>query len=347
MRAMETTSPELDHAVAILRRGGLVGLPTETVYGLAVDATNEIAVRRMFGVKGRPASHPVIVHLAGAEALGEWALSVPEAASKLAEAFWPGPLTLVLPRTRKALDVVTGGQDTVALRVPNHPLALAVLKAFGGGLAAPSANRFGHVSPTTAQHVRDDLGVDVDLVLDGGPCRVGIESTIVDLATDASHPRILRTGAVLASDIAKVLGTPVGVRMGREGQLDPPPPPEEMRVPGTHDVHYAPKAAVELVAADEAGKRAEELDRPPRRRAVLIAPEHVAAPVLPAEQRLDVPEDPKAFARVLYARLREADALMADVALVVPPEASGLGEAVRDRLRRAAGGSRSGNDRKA
>ena len=141
MRAMETTSPELDHAVAILRRGGLVGLPTETVYGLAVDATNEIAVRRMFGVKGRPASHPVIVHLAGAEALGEWALSVPEAASKLAEAFWPGPLTLVLPRTRKALDVVTGGQDTVALRVPNHPLALAVLKAFGGGLAAPSANR--------------------------------------------------------------------------------------------------------------------------------------------------------------------------------------------------------------
>lgn len=333
---------EVAEAVGILKRGGLVGLPTETVYGLAVDATNEIAVRRMFGVKGRPASHPVIVHLPGPETLSEWARTVPEAAHRLARAFWPGPLTMVLPRTGKALDVVTGGQDTVALRVPNHPLALEVLRAFGGGLAAPSANRFGHVSPTTAQHVRDDLGADVDLVLDGGPSQVGIESTIVDLASDPNAPRILRTGAVLASDIAGILGRPVGVRVGREGSPDPPPPPEEMRVPGTHDVHYAPKAAVELVTAEEAGPRAAALDLPPRRRAVLIAPPEVAAPVLPPEQRLNAPSDPEEFARVLYALLRDADALTADVALVVPPPESGLGEAVRDRLRRASGGSRGG-----
>jgi len=335
----------VERAARILREGGLVGLPTETVYGLAVDATNEIAVRRMFAVKGRPASHPVIVHVGDASFLDAWSRQVPRVAHALADAFWPGPLTIVLPRSERALDVVTGGQDTVALRVPDHPLALEVLRAFGDGVAAPSANRFGHVSPTTAQHVHDDLGPDVDLVLDGGPCRVGVESTIVDLATDPDRPRILRTGAVLATDVARVLGVPVGVPVGLVPGVpmdggDPPPPPEEMRVPGTHDVHYAPRAGVELVSAEEAGPRAAELDRPPRRRAVLIAPAGVKAPVLPPEQRLNAPSDPDEFARVLYALLRNADALAADVALVVPPAASGLGEAVRDRLRRAAGGGR-------
>ena len=338
MATMNPKTSEVERAVDILRRGGLVALPTETVYGLAVDASNEVAVRRMFAVKGRPASHPVIVHLAAAEQLGTWARVVPPAALVLARTYWPGPLTLVLPRTDQALDVVTGGQDTVALRVPNHPLALEVLRAFGGGgLAAPSANRFGHVSPTTAGHVRDDLGEDVDLVLDGGPCTVGVESTIVDLATDPDEPRVLRRGAILASDIAGVLGVPVGVAVA---EPDPSTPPEEMRVPGALEAHYAPRAGVELVTAEEAGLRAEELDRLPRRRAVLIAPEHVAAPVLPPEQRLNAPEDPAEFARVLYALLRNADALRADVALVVPPPESGLGEAVRDRLRRAARGRR-------
>ena len=245
---------EIDHAVAVLRAGGLVAFPTETVYGLGADAGNPAAVRKIFEVKGRPSTHPVIVHLADAVQLANWAREVSEVARKLTRQFWPGPLTLVLKRAPGVSDAVTGGQDTVALRVPDHPLALEVLRAFGDGVAAPSANRFGHVSPTTAQHVRDDLGPDVDLVLDGGPCRVGVESTIVDLATDPTRPRILRTGAVLASDVARVLGVPVGVPVGLVAGVpvdggDPPPPPEEMRVPGSHDVHYAPRAGVELVSA--------------------------------------------------------------------------------------------------
>jgi L-threonylcarbamoyladenylate synthase len=334
---MTSASPDVRRAVDILRAGGLVGLPTETVYGLAVDAANEVAVRRMFAVKGRPASHPVIVHLAGAGSLDAWAASVPEAARRLAAAFWPGPLTLVLERNERASDVVTGGQDTVALRVPAHPLALEVLAAFGGGLAAPSANRFGHVSPTTAQHVRDDLGAEVDLVLDGGPCAVGVESTILDLASDPRAPRILRSGAILGSEIGRVLGIPVAVAVA---EPDPGTPPEEIRVPGRHEAHYAPRAGVELVAAHEAAARAEELARPPVRRAVLIAPEGVVAPAIEPRLRLVSPDGADAFARVLYALLREADARAADVALVVPPPESGLGEAVRDRLRRAAGGRR-------
>ncbi|RLT39473.1 MAG: threonylcarbamoyl-AMP synthase, partial [Chloroflexi bacterium] len=171
---------EIEAAVRILRAGGLVAIPTETVYGLAADASNPAAVRRLYEVKGRPPGHPVIVHIAGAEALSHWAARVSDDARRLAEACWPGPLTLVLPRTPAAVDDVTGGLDTVGLRVPNHPLTLALLRAFEGGLAAPSANRFGRVSPTTADDVRADLGGDVDLVLDGGPCGVGVESTIVD-----------------------------------------------------------------------------------------------------------------------------------------------------------------------
>lgn len=330
-------NPSVDRAIAVLRAGGLVGLPTETVYGLAVDASNEIAVRRMFAVKGRPASHPVIVHLAGPERLGEWARVVPAGAVLLAETFWPGPLTLVLKRTGKALDVVTGGQDTVALRVPAHPLALEVLREFGDGLAAPSANRFGQVSPTTARHVHDDLGAEVDLVLDGGPCTVGVESTILDLATDPDQPRILRTGAVLGSDVGRVLGVPVAVAVA---EPDPGTPPEEIRVPGALEAHYSPRAGVELVSAGEAAARAEELTRPPVRRAVLIAPAGVEAPAIEPHLRLESPAEPDAFARVLYTLLREADARAADVALVVPPPESGLGEAVRDRLRRAAQGRR-------
>jgi L-threonylcarbamoyladenylate synthase len=323
--------PEIEHAVAVLRAGGLVALPTETVYGLAADAANELAVRRVFAVKGRPASHPVIVHIAGAAALDEWARDVPDAARRLAAAFWPGPLTLVLPRSERALDVVTGGQDTVALRAPDHPVALAVLRAFGGGLAAPSANRFGHVSPTTAEHVRADLGADVDLVLDGGPCAIGVESTIVDLASDPAAPVILRTGAIGADDVARVLG--VAVRVAAAGT-----DAGGVRAPGMLAAHYAPRAGVELVSADEAGPRAAALAGGPARRIVLVAPPGVAAPALGPGQRIDAPADPGAFAQRLYAMLREADARGAEVALVVPPPESGLGVAVRDRLRRAAGG---------
>ena len=240
-------TPELlKRAVEILRQGGVVALPTETVYGLAANAEDELAVRRVFAIKGRPATHPLIVHLAGAEALPDWARHIPKEARRLADAFWPGPLTLVLPRTSRATDAVTGGQDTVALRVPSHPVALAVLRELGGGLAAPSANRFGRVSPTTAEHVRVDLGDDVDLILDGGPCTVGVESTIVDLSSGA--PAILRPGGLAAEELERVLGRPVPVRTS-----------STVRVSGSLASHYAPRVGVVLVEPSEAVSRAESL----------------------------------------------------------------------------------------
>ncbi len=229
---------EIAEACAALRRGEVVGLPTETVYGLAGDAGNADAMRQVFATKGRPADHPLIVHLADAAQLSQWAREVPEAAHRLAAAFWPGPLTMILKRAAPVLDLVTGGQDTVGLRVPNHPLALALLEAYGAGLAAPSANRFGHVSPTTAQHVRDEFGEAVPLVLDGGPCKVGIESTIVDLSGDA--PRILRPGQIGADAIAQVLGTPVAI-----GTQAASP-----RVSGSLASHYAPDTPAERVPTE-------------------------------------------------------------------------------------------------
>jgi len=228
----------LDQAVRVLRQGGLVAFPTETVYGLGADAGNELAVRRIFAAKGRPSTHPLIVHLAAADAMDAWAREVPSPARRLAEAFWPGPLTLVLPRSDLASDAVTGGQPTVALRVPAHPVALELLARFGGGIAAPSANRFGGVSPTTADHVRADLGSDVDLVLDGGPCTVGVESTIVDLSSETLS--ILRPGGVPQEEIERVLGLSVPVRA--EGGP---------RMPGTLPSHYAPRAGLVLVPPGE------------------------------------------------------------------------------------------------
>ncbi|MBP6626671.1 MAG: threonylcarbamoyl-AMP synthase, partial [Arenimonas sp.] len=193
----------LDEALAALRRGEAIGLPTETVYGLAADASRPDAVRRIFALKGRPADHPLIVHIAGADQIERWARDVPEAARTLAAAFWPGPLTLILRKRDDVPEEVTGGQDTVGLRCPAHPLALALLQAFGGGLAAPSANRFGHVSPTTAAHVREEFGAEVPVVLDGGDCVVGIESTIVDLS--GGTPRILRPGRITHAQIHALL----------------------------------------------------------------------------------------------------------------------------------------------
>jgi L-threonylcarbamoyladenylate synthase len=180
---VEPSAGEIERAVAALRSGGLIALPTETVYGLGADASNDDAVRRVFEVKGRPSDHPLIIHLADAAQLEQWAASVSPTAQLLADAFWPGPLTLLVERSSSVSPVVTGGRPTVGIRVPDHPVALELLRTFGGGVAAPSANRFGRVSPTTAAHVIADLGDDVDVVLDGGPCRVGVESTIVDLTT--------------------------------------------------------------------------------------------------------------------------------------------------------------------
>ena len=318
---MEVTSPEsIAAAVAVLRRGGLVGLPTETVYGLAADAENELAVRRIFAVKGRPSSHPLIVHVAHPEAMESWARAVPPDAVRLAEAFWPGPLTLVLPRSPRASDAVTGGQDTVAIRVPGHPVALALLRAFGGGVAAPSANRYGRVSPTRAEHVRADLGSDVDLVLDGGPARVGVESTIVDLSGEA--PVLLRPGGVGPEELARVLGRsplPAGT--------------STVRAPGLLRSHYAPRAGVLLVEPAAVMSRALALAEGGARVAVAV-PDGLEVPA--PLTALRIPGDIEGLARELYALLRSLDAGGIDVAVVSVPREEGLGLAVVDRLRRAA-----------
>jgi L-threonylcarbamoyladenylate synthase len=314
------TVEALQRAVAVLRQGGLLGLPTETVYGLAADAENELAVRRIFAVKGRPSTHPLIVHLGASEAVRDWVSSVPPEAEALAAAFWPGPLTLVLPRSTRASDAVTGGQGTVAVRVPAHPVALAVLHAFGGGLAAPSANHFGRVSPTDAAHVVADLGADVDLVLDGGPSSVGVESTIVDLS--GQTPALLRPGGVAREALEAVLGRPLSVR-----------DTDEVRAPGMLPSHYAPRAGVVLASRSQAPRRAAELSAAGKHVA-LCSPEGVRPP--PGVLHLAVPEDVTQLARMLYTLLRAVDATGVDVAVVVVPEEAGLGVAVLDRLRRAA-----------
>jgi L-threonylcarbamoyladenylate synthase len=220
---------DIEKAAEVLRAGGLVALPTETVYGLGANAEDPSAVARIFQVKGRPPSHPLIVHIGGAEHLDDWVQDVPATARLLAEHFWPGPLTLVLRRGRRVPLEATGGLETVAVRVPDHPVALALLTAFGGGVTAPSANRFGSVSPTTADHVRAELGEAVDFVLDGGPCEVGVESTIVDATGEI--PSILRPGGVTREDLEAVLGFPIAV-----------PSTSHVRVPGQHPSHYAPRA---------------------------------------------------------------------------------------------------------
>ncbi len=216
----------------MLRAGGLVAIPTETVYGLAADASNPAAVERIFSVKARPVHHPLIVHIASAELFGDWASTIPPTAAVLADACWPGPLTLLVPRAHHVSDVVTGGLSTVGVRVPAHPMTLELLQRFGGGLAAPSANRFGRVSPTTADHVRADLGSDVDFVLDGGPCPVGVESTIVDCTVDP--PQVLRPGGISADEITSLLHLSLGAATGAS------------RAPGMLPSHYAPKSRVLL-----------------------------------------------------------------------------------------------------
>ena len=314
-------TPELlTRAVELLRRGGVIALPTETVYGLAANAEDELAVRRVFAIKGRPATHPLIVHVAHARELSAWALHVPDEAHQLAEAFWPGPLTLVLPRSDRATDAVTGGQDTVAVRVPDHPVAQAVLEALGGGVAAPSANRFGRVSPTTVEHVREDLGEEVDLLLDGGPCGVGVESTIVDLSQ--GEPAVLRPGGLGVEEVERVLGRRVPVRTS-----------STVRVSGSLASHYAPRAGVVLSEPGDVASRVEVL-RARGQRVGVLGPASLRLPS--GVERYDVPEDPAGAARVLYTRLREADAQGHDVLVACLPRAEGLGLAVRDRLSRAA-----------
>lgn len=327
---LTTVVPATDDAVAraaeLLRAGGLVVFPTETVYGLGADAANEDAVRAMFAAKGRPADHPVIVHLKDEAQIDEFAVEVPAAARQLAAAFWPGPMTLVLRRSERVNELVTGGLPTVGLRVPSHPVARQLLRAFGGPIAAPSANRFGRVSATRAEHVIEELAGRVELILDGGPCEVGLESTIIDVSSGT--PAILRPGAVTAEQIAAVL----------QGELRAPKS-SAPRVSGSLASHYAPRARVEIVRADSVLTRARELSACGEKVAVLMQASEIGTQLQAVESVavLRIPGEAAAFARSLYAMLREVDERGCTVAVASLPPDDGLGAAIADRLRRAAG----------
>lgn len=311
-------------AASLLARGGLVAFPTETVYGLGGDAASETAAARIFAVKRRPRGHPLIVHLAPGEGgpprLDGWAREIPALAKQLVAAAWPGPLTVILLRGPRVALATTGGADTVGLRVPAHPLAQELLRAFGGGVAAPSANRFGHVSPTTAAHVEADLDGDVDYILDGGPCAVGVESTIVDFSR--GHPVLLRPGGMPRAAIEAIVG-PLAV-------ADEHAP----AAPGMLASHYAPRA--EVIAVDPS-------DVP----AAVATAQGMVAVLAPASAFLEwgdlpalaypLPDELDGMARHLYAALRDLDSRGVDVVIAALPPAVGLGEAVGDRLRRAAG----------
>ena len=310
------TADALSSAAQLLKSGCLVALPTETVYGLGADATNKDAVARIYKVKGRPADHPLIVHIHSMQSLGDWADEIPDYAISLARDFWPGPMTLVLKRSILAEDFVTGGQPTVGLRVPDHVIALALLSAFakigGHGIAAPSANRFGHVSPTTAQAVQDEIGEyldKTDLILDGGPSSVGVESTIIDCTSDA--PRILRPGAITIEMIEESTGLKV---LTSESNI---------RVSGSLEKHYAPNATVDLNRIPNAGEGF-----------IALADFETPVDVI----RLAAPKSIEDFARVMYAALREGDAKGLKSVVVAEPAGDGLALAIRDRLMRASKG---------
>ncbi len=312
-------------AVEVLRAGGVVAFPTETVYGLGADASNPSAVARIYALKGRPADHPVIVHLGASGQLSAWALDPSPDARRLAEAFWPGPLTLVLRRAPHVLDAVTGGQPTVALRVPSHPVAQALLEAFGGAIAAPSANRFGRVSATTAAHVREEFGPEVGCIVDGGECAVGIESTIVDVSGET--PVLLRPGGVSQAALEGVLGKPVAL-----------PGAGSPRAPGGLKAHYAPRTPLVLVEPDVAPELIRSLARQEKRLAVLSFT--ALRPLLPGIAWLACPGDPEGYAHDLYANLRAADRSGSDMIVVERPPARPEWAAVLDRLSRAAAGAR-------
>ncbi|MGW2960865.1 L-threonylcarbamoyladenylate synthase [Streptomyces sp. NPDC001220] len=320
---MTARNSDIEKAAGVLRAGGLVALPTETVYGLGANAEDPAAVARIFQVKGRPPSHPLIVHIGGAEQLDDWVEDVPATARLLAARFWPGPLTLVLRRGRRVPLEATGGLETVAVRVPDHPVALALLSAFGGGVTAPSANRFGSVSPTTADHVRAELGDAVDFVLDGGSCEVGVESTIVDAT--AEIPSILRPGGVTREDLQAVLGFPLAV-----------PTTSRVRVPGQHPSHYAPRAQVVLVEPDKVVAEAELAQKLGHRVGVFLPPSFAGAPVR-VHAVVAVPGSLAAYARGLYGFLRELDQQGCDLIIASLPAEEELGLAIANRLRRAAG----------
>ena len=304
MNLSSRITQDIDRASQTLKAGGIVGIPTETVYGLAAIALNEQAVSRVFSAKGRPTSHPLIIHLSPNDDINRWG-ELNESAQLLASTFWPGPITLLVPRTRLVPDWVTGGRDTVALRIPAHDMTITLLDLLGDAVVAPSANRFGHVSPTSAQHVVDDLGDSVDLVLDGGQCTIGVESTIVECTN--SSVQILRPGKVSALEIAKVTGLGISLTDGPS------------RAPGMLLAHYAPRARVELF--DSLPEAQDSLNQ------------HISD-----GQSVEILhyDDPTTYALSLYDDLRAADLRSREIVLAVMPLDNGLGTAIRDRLTKAA-----------
>ena len=308
-------SSDVRRAAEILRAGGLVAFPTETVYGLGADASSASAVARLYAAKGRPADHPVIIHFAEAATAFAWAAEVPDAARKLAAEFWPGPLTMVLKRSPKAKDFVTGGQDSVGLRVPSHPVAQALLKEFGGGVAAPSANLFGNVSATTAAHVRDEMKVDA--ILDGGPSEVGIESTIVDLSS--GRPTLLRPGHLSRALLEEALQEKIF-----EKNLESP------KHSGGLERHYAPKTPALLVPMHA-------LDKEIAKRGDSIAVLAFSRPDERVDYWIRMPKEPRAYARKLYAALRELDGAQCGAILIESPPETAEWDAIRDRISRATG----------
>lgn len=339
------TLTAIQRAADLLRAGDIVGMPTETVYGLGADALNPEAVARIFAAKGRPADHPLIVHLPDASHMTRWASRIPKEAIALARAFWPGPLTLILKREAGVPDEVTGGQDTVGLRVPSHSIALALLQVFDSGIAAPSANRFGRISPTTAAHVQEELGDKVAMVLDGGACAVGIESTILDFSRDT--PEILRPGAITADDIARIIGRRPRVRgeadAGSSAAQKAGPDENTPRVSGALAAHYAPATPLKMLAAAQLVEEAATLAGEGSRVAVLahtVADPHDARFIWHAASA-----DAAAYGHDLYASLRELDASGADFILLEALPADDAWRAIADRLGRAVVGSGADQDK--
>jgi len=325
----DAASRDIAGAAAALANGDLVAFPTETVYGLGADAENPTAVAKIYAAKGRPQDHPVIVHVAPGADIDYWTTEVPDEARALVRAFWPGPLTLILKRHTHIPDAVSGGQDTVGIRCPSHPVAMQLLQAFKGGkggVAAPSANKFGNVSPTTAQHVHDEFGDDPRLaaILDGGSSQVGIESTILDMSRLATHgPVLLRPGHVTAQQIADVIGV-----MPRQPDQAAP------RASGTLESHYAPKAPVALLPTGDIEKTLAELKLRGRSAALI----HYSPFVL-SQPNVTLPAEPKGYAYGVYAALRAMDQQQVELILVEAPPSDDAWLGVNDRLRRAAFGS--------
>lgn len=312
---------EIKEAAHLLKQGKLVAFPTETVYGLGADASSAQALAELYRVKGRPVSHPVIVHLCDFSQVAYWASHVPEEAKMLAEKFWPGPMTLILPRASHVLDQVTGGQDSVGIRIPAHPLALELLREFGGGVAAPSANRFGRLSPTSAQAVAEGLGADVSMILDGGPCQVGIESTIISLL---DQPAILRPGMIARQQVEAVIG-PLASKVG-----DAPAAPETPRVPGALASHYAPLTELVIMTADQIVAHNFGpcgIIAFPQTCRSLQALEHDVV--------VEASLDPEEYARMIYGELRRLDSLKLERIVVEAVPAEGKWHGVYDRLSRA------------